>query len=75
MTPSGIEPATFRLVVPQPTAPPRTSCVIVLVLFKKGYQPRTNIVQDEKRDLFADFQSMFARWKNHFSRTIECKRF
>ena len=43
--------------------------------FKKDYQPRTNIVQDEKRDLFADFQSMFARWKNHFSRTIECKRF
>jgi hypothetical protein len=24
MTPSGIEPATFRLVVPQPTAPPIT---------------------------------------------------
>ena len=35
-------------------------CMIILVLFKKGYQPRSNIVKDEKGDLVADFPSMFA---------------
>jgi len=25
--------------------------------FKKHYQPRTNLVRDEKRNLFAEFQS------------------
>ena len=35
--------------------------------FKKGYQPRTNIVQDEKRDLVTDAHSILARWRNHFS--------
>jgi hypothetical protein len=32
--------------------------------FKKGYQPRTNIVKDEKVDLVADSHSILARsWK------------
>jgi hypothetical protein len=35
--------------------------------FKKVYQPRTNIVQDEKGDLFTDSQSILAMWRNHFS--------
>jgi len=35
--------------------------------FKKGYQPRCNIVKDKKRDLFADSHSIVARWKNYFS--------
>jgi hypothetical protein len=35
--------------------------------FKKGYQPRTNIVKDEKGDLVADSYSILARWRNHFS--------
>jgi len=35
--------------------------------FKKGYQPRCNIVQDEKGDLVADFYSIVARWRNYFS--------
>jgi hypothetical protein len=35
--------------------------------FKKGYQPRTNTVKDEKDDMFADCQSIQARWRNHFS--------
>jgi hypothetical protein len=30
--------------------------------FKKGYQPRTNIVKDEKGDLVADSHSITARW-------------
>ena len=35
--------------------------------FKKGYQPRCNIVMDEKVDLVADSRSIVARWRNYFS--------
>jgi hypothetical protein len=35
--------------------------------FKKGYQPGTNIVKDEKGDLVTDSHSILARWKNNFS--------
>jgi hypothetical protein len=35
--------------------------------FKKGYQPRANIIKDEKSDLVTDSHSILARWKNHFS--------
>ena len=35
--------------------------------FKKGYQPRSNIVKDGKDDLVADCHSIVARWGNHFS--------
>jgi len=35
--------------------------------FKKGYQPRTTIVKDEKGDLVADSHSIKARWRNYFS--------
>jgi hypothetical protein len=35
--------------------------------FKKGYQPRTVIVKDEKGDLVAHFHSIMARWRNSFS--------
>ena len=35
--------------------------------FNKGYQPRCNIVKDEKGDLVADSQSIVVRWRNHFS--------
>jgi len=38
--------------------------------FKKGYQPRTNIVKDEKGDLNADSNSILARWKNNFSQLL-----
>ena len=38
--------------------------------FKKGYQPRTNIVNDEKGDLVIDSHSILARWKNHFSQLL-----
>jgi len=34
---------------------------------KKGYQPRCNIVRDEKGDLVADSHSIVARWRNYFS--------
>jgi hypothetical protein len=35
--------------------------------FKKGYQPRTNIIKNEMGDLVADSHSILARWRNHFS--------
>jgi hypothetical protein len=38
--------------------------------FKKGYQPRTNIVKDEKDDLVTDSHSVLARWGNHFSQLL-----
>ena len=38
-----------------------------IIDFKKGYQPRCNIVKDEKGDLVADSYSNVARWRNYFS--------
>jgi hypothetical protein len=34
--------------------------------FKKGYQPRTNLVKDERGDLLADPHKSLNRWKNYF---------
>jgi len=42
-------------------------------VFKKGYQPRTNIVKDEKGDLFAYSYSFVARWRNHFSQQLDVR--
>jgi hypothetical protein len=36
--------------------------------FKSGYQPRTNIVKDEKDDLVADSYSILASWGKYFSK-------
>ena len=38
--------------------------------FKKGYQPGTYTVKDEKGDLVAGCHSNLARWKNHFSQLL-----
>jgi len=38
--------------------------------FKKGYQPRTNTVKDEKGDLVTDSRSILARWRKQFSRLL-----
>ena len=38
--------------------------------FKKGYQPRTTILKDEKGDLFADSHSIMARWMNYYSQLL-----
>jgi hypothetical protein len=35
--------------------------------FKKGYQPRTNLVKDERGDLLADPHKILNRWKNYLS--------
>jgi len=38
--------------------------------FNKGYQPRNNIVKDEKGDLVADSHRILARWGEHFSQLL-----
>jgi hypothetical protein len=38
--------------------------------FKKGYQPRTNIVKAEQGDLVVDSHSILARWRNYFSQIL-----
>jgi hypothetical protein len=38
--------------------------------FKKGYEPRTNIVKAEKGDLVTDSHSIWAWWRNHFSKLL-----
>ena len=38
--------------------------------FKKGYQPRTNTVKDEKGDLVADSHSNLAGWRKYFSQLL-----
>jgi len=38
--------------------------------FKKGCNPRTNIVEDEKGDLVADSHSILVRRRNHFSQLL-----
>ena len=38
--------------------------------FKKGYQPRTCVVKDEKGDLVADSHSIMTRWRNYFSQLL-----
>ena len=42
--------------------------------FKNGYQPRTNIVKDEKGDLVTDPHSILARCRNHFSQLLNVHR-
>jgi hypothetical protein len=37
---------------------------------KKGYQPTTNMVKDDKGDLVADSHSMLNRWRNYFSQLL-----
>jgi len=38
--------------------------------FKTGYQPRTNIVQDEKGDMVTDYHIIMVRWRNHISQLM-----
>jgi len=38
--------------------------------FKKGYQPRTDIVKDEKGDLVTDCHSILPWWRNSFPQLL-----
>ena len=38
--------------------------------FKKGYQPRTNVVKDQKGYLVAGSYSTVARWRKYFSQPL-----
>jgi hypothetical protein len=38
--------------------------------FKKGYEPKTNLVKDERGDLLVDPQKILARWKNYFCQLL-----
>jgi hypothetical protein len=38
--------------------------------FKRGYQPRSNLVKDENADLLADSHNIVIRWKNYS--VVEC---
>jgi len=38
--------------------------------FKKGYQPKTNLVKDQRGDLLADPQQILTRWKNYFCQLL-----
>jgi hypothetical protein len=42
--------------------------------FKKGYQPRTNMVKEENGDLLADSHSILNGWKNNFCRLLNVHR-
>jgi hypothetical protein len=41
-----------------------------IIGFKRGYQPRNNLVKDENGDLFADSYNILNRWKNYFSQLL-----
>jgi hypothetical protein len=38
--------------------------------FKKSYQPRTNLVKDERGDLLVDPHKILNRWKNYFCQLL-----
>jgi hypothetical protein len=38
--------------------------------FKKGYQPRINIIKDENVNLIADPRNVLNRWKNYFNQVL-----
>jgi hypothetical protein len=38
--------------------------------FKRGYQPRNNLMNDENDDLLADSHNILNRWKNYFSQLL-----
>jgi hypothetical protein len=41
--------------------------------FKKGYQPRSNLIKDENSDLLADSRSTLNRWKNYFCQLLNVR--
>jgi hypothetical protein len=42
--------------------------------FKKGYQPRTNLVNDEKGYLLADPHKIVNRWRDYFCQLVNVQQ-
>jgi hypothetical protein len=42
--------------------------------FKRGYQPRSNLVKDKTGDLLADSHNISNTWKNYFSQLLNVHR-
>jgi hypothetical protein len=42
--------------------------------FKRGYQPRSNLMKDEKGELLADSHNSLNRLKNYFSQLLNVHR-
>jgi hypothetical protein len=42
--------------------------------FKKGYQPRTNLINDEKGDLLVDPHKIVNSWMNYFCQLLNVQR-
>jgi hypothetical protein len=43
----------------------------VIYEYKKGYQPRSNIKNDENGNLIIDPQNVLNRWKNFFNQSLD----
>jgi hypothetical protein len=48
----------------------KTKILEICTEFKKDYQPRINIIKDEKGNLFADPHTVLNRWKNFFNHVL-----
>jgi hypothetical protein len=40
--------------------------------FKRGYQPKNNLVKDENGNLLAGSHNILNKWKNYFFSILEC---
>jgi hypothetical protein len=38
--------------------------------FKKGYQPRSNLIKDKRGNILADRNKILSRWKNYFCQSF-----
>jgi hypothetical protein len=43
--------------------------------FKKAYQPRSNIIKNEKGDLATDSHGILVRWRNYLSQLFNVRGF
>jgi hypothetical protein len=42
--------------------------------FKRGYQPRSNLVKDENGDLLADSHKILNKWNNYYFQLLNVHR-
>jgi hypothetical protein len=41
--------------------------------FKRGYQPRNDLVKDENGDLLVDSHNILNKWKNYYSQLLNVR--